>query len=390
MKGKFFPNRSLASYVFCTFFSFFILNAVFALNLGHPVPTNACDPTIDFDETFLISQWDKLPHKCQEESMERVNEINALHPKRPWKYCDNHPVWTCLSYAASTVSDWWAIQLGWKLGSYKNFYNNQMENGFNPRPIEIQYLHRAERNPIEYPVLPHDPVTNGFDPVHIRGYARILTSTKNESLSDNIVQGETYQYKEGMYPFEGNYISVRRLVDCSTGDLELKLIKALHHFGIAYIKVENKEFLGMLYGSHAVSIIGYGKTKEGKTVFIYQDSYGEHPKTFDTPDGKSSYRCTPAGQIESFIVFPHKPVAKICLQGNNVSVQFFNSGAQPIQVRQVLFQNNLGKEEKAIQAGESFMIPGNAVKNNFLNVYVEAEYYMQDFEKGYWLKVPVK
>ncbi|MGM0598832.1 MAG: hypothetical protein ACQETH_03335, partial [Candidatus Rifleibacteriota bacterium] len=40
-----------------------------------------CDPVEDFEKVYLIRNWQKMPHKNQEETLARVNEVNAKLPK---------------------------------------------------------------------------------------------------------------------------------------------------------------------------------------------------------------------------------------------------------------------------------------------------------------------
>ncbi|MBF0545497.1 MAG: hypothetical protein HQM08_13735 [Candidatus Riflebacteria bacterium] len=369
--------------------SFFLVIGLRSPLIAAYVPTDPCDPTKDFTEVYLLPMWDQLPHKCQEESKERIEELKTLSPEKHWKFSESNPVWCCLAFAASTNCDWWALQYGWKLGSYENIFNKQMENGFNPRPMEVAYLTRSAKNRLAYPVLPFDPVHREFIPTMIRGYGKVLTSVTEETLVDPFVPNLKWDFKPGMYPMEDSWFYDKRKMG-RTNEYELDLVKALHHFGILMTKIEYDPTFTFLLADHCVSMVGYGKNKEGKIVFIYQDNYGDHPKDFHTTEGKSAYRCCPAKRIESVLGFPHQPVASAIPQGDCYVVEFKNKGGKSIQPNKVSYLNSDGKEVKSILSGGTVSIPKSAAKNGFLDVYVEAEFYMKDLEKGWWQKVPVQ
>ncbi|MBF0543823.1 MAG: hypothetical protein HQM08_05290 [Candidatus Riflebacteria bacterium] len=353
-----------------------------------------CDPTQDLNEVYMIPNWDKLPHKNQEESKERVAEVNTLLPEKTnkWTYNAEQPTWACLSFAAATTCDWWALQLGWKLGTYTNFYNGKTEEGFNPRQLEALYLTRAHVASRLYPILlfPADPVHSSPFPISEKGYGDILSSDFTGTISDPTLPDVKWEYKQKMYPMEGKWAFHKRGLITKVDEYNMKLIQLIHHFGILYTKIELNEKYTVLPGEHGVTIVGYGKVKKtGETVFVYQDNYGNNPKTYDCEFGGPAYRYAPCKKFESVIVFPHKPVAQIVPQNGNFAVKFANSGGQPITAQFVAYVSAKGKPTKATLKGDTFLIPVNAAKNGFIDMYVEAEFYMQDIGKGYSLKVAV-
>lgn len=68
---------------------------------------------------FLVSGWDRLPVKSQQGDTAWINYVNNnFYPNHTW---DSSPSGNislkCLSYAASTVNDWFLINTGGVLGN---------------------------------------------------------------------------------------------------------------------------------------------------------------------------------------------------------------------------------------------------------------------------------
>ncbi|MBF0406987.1 MAG: hypothetical protein HQM10_06525 [Candidatus Riflebacteria bacterium] len=346
-----------------------------------------CNPLEDLEEVFLLPQWDKIPYKNQQESKERIEEVNKLSPTLNWRYSKYQPVFACISFAAATVCDWWAIQYGWKHGSYTNFFNGKVESGFNPRVLEAEYVNLGKKNPVTYPIIPFDLVHKTWVPATTRGIAHILASYTDKIVTDPILPNEKWEIKAGMYPIEEKWIFNKRLNFKNNDDFTFYMIRALHHYGIIYTMLEYIGKLNIIPGTHCVSIIGYGKTKDkGETVFIIHDNYGNNPKDYKGEDGKPAYRYADARAIESVISFLHKPVVRILPEGNDYQIFFQNAGGQPIKIlRASYYSDSLGKEMKLDP--ENCVIQKSVITDNKIKVYVEAEFYMSDFGKGYWLDV---
>ncbi|MBF0406530.1 MAG: hypothetical protein HQM10_04200 [Candidatus Riflebacteria bacterium] len=359
------------------------------LDVADSIP---CDPDKDFEEVYLLPQWDKIPHKCQQETEERVEEVNKILSTKKWKFNKILPVMACLSFAGSSACDWWALQYGWELGAYRNFYNGKTETGFDPRALEVQYVNRSQQKPREYLMLPiSDPIHRHRFPATIIGFAKLMTSIETETIIDQIFPAKKWEFTQGMYPLENNWKLFERKLG-KYDELTLEIIKAIHHFGVLYAHIELNSRVRFLPPMHSVLIIGYGKTKEGKTVFIFHDSYGDHPKTYKRDKyGSPSYRCISSKNLENVVAFPHTPIAEAHFRGYNVCVNFTNKGGKPIKLHKVHFRNSFGSEKKAlITRNSSAFLPKSAVKDGKVSVYVEAEHYMKDIEKGHWLEVPVE
>ncbi|HEY9072163.1 MAG TPA: hypothetical protein VIV61_18025 [Candidatus Ozemobacteraceae bacterium] len=367
---------------------FWPVSAALAL-IGTP-----CDPETDFKDVYLIRNWQKLPHKNQEETKERCDEVNARAGKEFWKYnpTPNCPLYACLSYGASSIADWWAIEQGWKLGEYKSYANGRIEQGFNPRKLEVRYRARSKWNPLHYFMVPlkseRDPVTGEMVPIRPSGYARLLVDGKAETLTEG-TDGLTFAYKAGDYPMEGEWLSIVSK-NWNRDAVEKKLMKALHDQGPLLVQYEipKKHYL---MGTHAPVVIGHGTLPDGTIAFICHDSFGDFPKSHvQDYRGAPAYRYVRADEIDEAIAFPHKPVVKASLRGEMVLVRIMNAGGVLIPVRRVAYATQGGTVMNLEMDGLSGgFAPASAVENGYLKLYIEADYYMAKNGKGYWLKVPV-
>ncbi len=358
----------------------------------------ACDPQTDFEEVFLIKNWDKLPHKNQEESQKRVDEVNSIIKKNKWKYVRLMPVLACLSFAASTIADWWAIEYGWPQESYINFYNGGEESGFNPRELEVVYLNRSKKNWIHYPVVPiPDLVHKKPFPASNLGYARLLSDQFEGTLNDPILHENLYSYTKNKYPFESNWLRFKRKLK-SNDKFTRELIQVIHSHGPMLAQVEyNKYIRSILPGVHGVVIIGYGKPKVNpeETVFIIHDSYGDHPKDYGTRvEGGPSYKYIKAKYLQAVLVFPHRPKIEVTRIGENFALKPVNRSKKDLKVLKLAVWNSETKEPIELKADNKgryilkpYLFPQNA--SGYLNIYVAAEFYMQSPGKGFWFRLKV-
>ena len=358
-----------------------------------------CDLETDFKEVFLLRNWQKLPHKNQEESQARVNEVNSIIKKGKWSYVKLLPVLACLSFAASTIADWWAMEYGWEQGSYENFYNGYQEEGFNPRELEVVYLKRAKENWFKYPIVQiPDRVHKKPFPASNPGFARLLTDQPEGTIQDPILPGISYSYTKGKYPIESKWLRVRRKLK-SNERFTKELVKLLHSHGPMLTQIEFRKLIrAIMPGVHGVVIIGYGKPKANpdETVFIIQDSYGDHPKDYGIQvEGGPSYKFIKAKYLQSVVVFPHKPKIEVTQIGENYSLRILNRARKPLKVSKLAVWDAEKGEAVDIEANAkgSFILKPYLFASNdpgYIDIYVAAEYYMQSPEKGYWFKFKVR
>ena len=167
-----------------------------------------CDPEKDFQDVVLLDHWKNLPHKNQEETKARCDEVNQNLGRPAWTYNPkpNTPLYECLSYGAAGIAEWWALETGRKLGTYRSYAHGGQEIGFNPRKLALRYRELAKSNPVHYAMTGIQkgnrcPITNDWVPIRPTGFARILTNTKPDQISDPI-DGVTFSYQANDYPME--------------------------------------------------------------------------------------------------------------------------------------------------------------------------------------------
>lgn len=384
------------------FFVFFLLVSLFpAMVLGEWLPERtgpgciACDPETDFAEVFLIKNWKKLPHKNQEESQSRVDEVNSIIKKGKWKYRRLVPVLACLSLAASTAADWWAIEYGWAQESYDNFYNGHQENGFNPRELEALYMHRSKGNWLKYPIVPiPDLVHRKPFPAANIGFARIFSNQKMQTLQDPILNYISYSYSKNKYPFKRKWLRFKRKLK-SNKRYTKELVSIIRSHGPMLAQVEYSKYIRSIFpGVHGVVIVGYGKPIDNpdETVFIIHDSYGDHPKDYGTQvEGGPSYKYIKAKYLQSVIVFPHRPEVDVKKVGENFSFFILNKAKKPLNVFKFAIWDAKTNKPVLLEASSDqryVLNPNEFTKDSLgnLHIYIAAESYMKSPGKGFWFK----
>jgi hypothetical protein len=303
----------------------------FALNL------DAVPPSM----RSMVEGYDRLFHKNQEETPEWVSEMNsrirAYNAGRrfgrvpEWTYDGrpNHPPFVCLSYAAGTVNDWWAMRLGRGLPSYLSPANGSVEIGLDPRLLELEYVARARaggdwhfrRVPT---FIENDPVRNTWTPIEPLGYADLLTEGAPFQVRDP-VDGQLRSFTPDMSAMEGVYVELfsNNVLEAGTAQRRARQLAAgLEKWGIAYAQLEQTE-RPRLSGAHAVAVVGSFCMEEDQTLvdcsansddeewarrtwFVVHDSFGDFPadKVRDGSGG-SAYRAVRIASIDQAIVFPH-------------------------------------------------------------------------------------
>lgn len=129
------------------FLVFLVTSLVYVLQSAHSTGESY---TITGTEDFLIPNYESLPFKRQilDSSLdsEWKTYVNTLNPEEGnWE----NPAlgdsrfyeisYKCLSYASSTVNDWFNVQYGLPMLPYQSYLNNVTENGTNPRLLEQMY-----------------------------------------------------------------------------------------------------------------------------------------------------------------------------------------------------------------------------------------------------------
>lgn len=360
-----------------------------AAYLGKP-----CNPETDFKYAYLIKNWRKIPSKNQEETLAQVNWVNKMAGAKVWKYNpkSNRPVWACLSFGSSSVADWWAMELGRKLNSYKSLVNGKIERGYNPRKLEAIYMKRSKTDFKSYWYVPKAGLIRKLaSPNNPVGYAKILTDRAFEKAKDPTIPGVEFNLKSDDYPMEKMWKSV---LDGKKRHNSNLLIDAIRNHGPLLCQLE-LDLVNFLPGAHTPILIGYGITKKDprKIVFIIHDSYGNHPSDYKQDEhGGSLYRYVPAHKIDEAIAFPHLARVYYKRFANKVVLRFSNSANLPVKVKGVFLKDNKGNfmrlsgiSGKSKIVIKNSQLPKDFNIGNFL-VYINADYYAGMNGKGYWVK----
>lgn len=317
------------------------------IRLEEKTPPNAPRYALDLKAVprrFLniIPGYELLPHKNQEETpgwVEHVNrQIRAKNERRrsdqilEWVYDGrpNEPPFSCLSYGISTVLDWWTLQCGSELPSYRSSNHGGLERGWDPRLFELEYFYRASTKDPYYAMfsrylpIERDPVRQNATPYSPLGYAEIAVENRAYANPDPYTD-EIYRYSPGRNPLEGQYLQLfsNRLLRARTPDRYARVLaEAVDKWGIAFVQLEETK-RPRAFGAHAINVIGYfcmepdgrylqcpdNKSEEdwGRTAyFVVHDSFGDFPadKIRDASGG-SAYRAVRIGSVDEAYVFPH-------------------------------------------------------------------------------------
>lgn len=268
----------------------------------------------DLERSRLIDGWDRLPYKNQEERHTWVEEVRAGGRMRTdWRYSPGvqYPAYKCLSYAGSTVVDWW----GWRLGHpprgrYQNLVNGLQEYGLDPRELEVLYHHRARLHPVGYPLLPAvdyalDPVTRERIPCSLRSYARLLASPVEQELADPLYRDDApiYRYWPGKYHID----EPPRVLFASGRQDEQAIVDALESHGIVFAMTQTRILRVLRAGLHAIAIVGHYE-RDGQRVFVYHESYGNRAAGYLWDNsGGPGLMSIPVNLLRGAVAFPHRP-----------------------------------------------------------------------------------
>ncbi|MBI3890165.1 MAG: hypothetical protein HY303_01395 [Candidatus Wallbacteria bacterium] len=286
----------------------------------------------------MIDGWDRLPFKNQEERWSWVEHVRSAGRMRTeWRYSPGvqYPAYKCLSYASSTVADWWGWMYGKPpVGRYQNMVNGLQEYGLNPRELEVLYHHRAERDPVHYARLPPaektlDPVTRERIPTSLRGYARLLASPADEELVDPLYRdgGPVYTYSPGKYHMDG---PPRVLFTRNRHD-ELAIVDALESHGVVLGMTQKRLFGVVPIGLHAIPIVGYIEG-EGEITFVYHESYGNKAAGYLWDNsGGPGLMSIPARLLRGAVVFPHR--LWLDVEGGAVVARHSGGGKVEVELR---------------------------------------------------------
>lgn len=365
----------------------------------------------------MISGFERLPHKNQEETEEWVAQRNALIRRRnarpgarrmpEWTYNPKPttPPFSCLSFAASTVYDWWALEMGRGLQGYENKNNGRPERGLDPYPLELEYFTRADPREPYYMLVPRefglkDPVRQVSAPAQPLGYAELLTGP-GFRVRDPLT-GETLRFEPEPGVMEGQYVMLftNRLLRARTPDKYARVLaEAIDKWGIAYVQMEDTNGSPRLIGAHVMSAVGYlcmetagerfeeqrlvpcsanrGDEDWGRTAwFVMHDSFGGYPADHRRDAvGASAYRALRIADIDQAIVFPHSLALTAVPAGESGwSIGVANKSGRPVEVLSLRAGSDGG--ERAVEAvGDGFLVRGRPMES--IRIRVEARHYYE-------------
>lgn len=291
-------------------------------------------------ESWLLERYDALPFKNQEERYAWVEEVNRARRMRTrWRHKAGYqePSFKCLSYAASTVADWWGLMYGVApCERYQNFVNGSQEYGVNPRALEVLYYHRARRvlprltrRGRLYRLLPPlpqtlDPVTRERIPACSLAFADLLASPEDLDLPDPLTRDgqPRHAYRAGMWHMDQ---PPKTLFTKGRADPAL-IREALHRHGIVLAFTQARMLRVIRFGLHGIPIVGYFKRGD-ETLFVYHESYGNHGPGYVWDDsGGPSYMTIPASMLREASCFPHRLWIDVAVEGDRLAARVTHSG----------------------------------------------------------------
>lgn len=254
----------------------------------------------DFTIDYLIPEYADLPIKDQSIDSQTVAYVNTnMNPVNQWQWQSGALSYKCLSYASSTVADWWRR---YSLGdSFTNYYSLlhhdgnsfQQESGTSPRLLELVYHENIDwLDPdFDYPLggAYNDPVTDDEIPFDLKGYCRILTHENIDYFPQSVSEPLFNSSNSSINPFL-NYYEYDSNDDLGCGnnwnslpenptisDYNLYLNKLQSNGPLltwnasTYLQFIN--FLGLQVGGHAMAAVGIGS-------FNGTLQYGSHTSNF--------------------------------------------------------------------------------------------------------------
>lgn len=311
-------------------------------------------------EAYLLDRYAALPFKNQEERYAWVEEINKSgRMKTTWRPKSGYqePSYKCLSFASSTVVDWWGLQYGIApTQSYQNFVNGSQEYGVNPRELEVLYFQRSRRaGRLVYHLAPRlakvDPITRERIASSSTAFARLICSPDTASHPDPLTRDgkPVYTYRPGMWNMDG---PPKTLFTRGKGADAALLREALHRHGIVLAFTQARLMRFIRIGLHGIPIVGYFK-RGTETLFIYHESYGNHGPGYVWDDsGGPSYMTISASMLREASVFPHRLWMDVELDRGQLALSVTHSGGGALATPRPMVRAGNGDARIAVPAGE--------------------------------------
>jgi hypothetical protein len=368
--------------------------------VGEVVPQQLRTPTrfsVDparVEGAYLLERYDALPFKNQEERYAWVEEVNRSGRMRTrWRHKTGYqePSFKCLSYAASTVVDWWGLMHGvTPSASYQSFVNGSQEYGVNPRELEVLYYHRARRIGGRFyrlaPRLPPtlDPVTRERIAASSVAFARLICSPDEIDLPDPLTRDgrPLYRFRRGMWHMDG---PPRTLFAKGKGD-PAAIREALHRHGIVLAFTQARFLRVIRIGLHGIPIVGY--FRRGKeTLFIYHESYGNHGPGYVWDDGGGPcYMTIPAHMLREASCFPHRLWIDAEPAGEGLAIRITHSGGGALDTPPPMVHHGGGARAATAVAGGWIAPP--PPQTGTITITVDREYFRGEDGKPVSVTMP--
>jgi hypothetical protein len=283
----------------------------------------------------------------------------------------------CLSYATSSVADYWTRMMGYSLPRYRNFISGINEYGWDPRLLENIYFNQHLKHAKRFWMAPFgkDRVTGEKIPWSIKGYVEVLANTPAQTVQDRLDKNRAWTLSDRGFHMDATPVRIFKGV--ALGKTK-KLKEALHKFG-ALLSQHTTRFSdnipNPILAAHAVMIVGYF-TDKGNDYFIYQESFGGNGAGYyEDSLGGPRYRAMPAKLIYQAWGFPHRLQASLKKVPGGLMVTPKNHEGRDFVVDQVKMIAAGNVEVLKIREGNSWIIPTMKLQPQF-QLQVEREHFV--------------
>jgi hypothetical protein len=255
----------------------------------------------DLTDVFIIDNISSLPSKTQEEKRDFATRAGFEAPTKR-----RYGSLKCLSYAASFVADWWKMQKGMNLGSYKSILTGGQEYGTDPRMVESLYF-ATPKSPYSFLKynIKKDLVTKEKVPYSPKHYAYVLSCIKLPGKIKDPLLKKSHVVPDQDMGMDSPFYTV---FNRSKGTIKL-INQSLKSYGILLsqhtMRIPGDKKPLKFIGIHSIAIVGTAKLR-GKEVVLYYETFGKNHKEY-IEDGffGPALRAFPVGFFYQGIAFPH-------------------------------------------------------------------------------------
>ncbi len=239
-------------------------------------------------EAYNVDNYERMPYKNQKSINENwLSYVNSEYSPSegswniPNENEDNFSQ-KCISYASSTILDYFILISGGILGQYQNFVNNRTENGTNPRNIEEMYRYKSSSDWLGYPTISTDQLTKEPITAWLNGFAKTITNpssnfmhiddTNLDNYNNYSINQDSYSHLSGYKPIINTYMLGY------TGKTRLKNIIKQYGPILAWQTGSGTYyFLSWFdFGVHANVVVGYNDTGSDILFTIHESVTGDN------------------------------------------------------------------------------------------------------------------